>query len=178
LKPLIWKRFVDDTNVLWPHGKEELDKIFQHLNDISSHIKFTMEIEDKSNISFLDVLIKRKEDRNLGHKVYQKNTHTKNYLHASSNHHPTYKIRVLNTLATKAIRIFDEEHLDHEKYHLSNIFKSIGYKDKEIKIEMRKAIERKRNRPQSMNNHLPGMTSYIPSIQGVTNNIVRVLINK
>jgi hypothetical protein len=24
LKPLRWKRFVDDTNVLWPHEKEEL----------------------------------------------------------------------------------------------------------------------------------------------------------
>jgi hypothetical protein len=159
-------------------GKKNLIKFFQHLNDISTHIKFTMELEDKSNIPFLDVLIKRKEDGNLGHAVYRKNTHTKNYLHASSHHHPTQKIRVLNTLATRAIRIFDEEHLDHEKYHLSNIFKSIGYKDKDIKNAMKKAIERKRNRPQSMNNHLPGMTSYLPYIQGVTDNISRVLSKK
>jgi hypothetical protein len=35
LKPLRWKIFVDDTNVLWPHGKEELENIFKHLNNIS-----------------------------------------------------------------------------------------------------------------------------------------------
>jgi len=45
MKPLRWKRFVDNTNVLWPHGKEELDKLFQPLNNISEDIKFTMELE-------------------------------------------------------------------------------------------------------------------------------------
>jgi hypothetical protein len=135
LKPLRWKRFVDDTNVLWPHGKEELEKFFQHLNDISTHIKFTMELEDNGSIPFLDVLIKRKEDGNLGHAVYRKKTHTENYLHASSHHHPSQKLGVLNTLATRAIRISDEEHLEHEKYHLSKVFKSIGYKDNDIKMQ-------------------------------------------
>ena len=60
LKPLRWKRFVDDTNALWPHGKDELDKFFQHLNDISKDIKFTMELEENGTIPFLDILIKRK----------------------------------------------------------------------------------------------------------------------
>jgi hypothetical protein len=104
LKPLRWKRFVDDTNVLWPHGKEELDKFFQHLNNISKDIKFTMELEENGSIPFLDVLINKKEDGNLGHVVYRKKTHTENYLHASSHHHPTQKLGVLNTLATRAIR--------------------------------------------------------------------------
>jgi retron-type reverse transcriptase len=26
LKPSRWKRYVDDTNIKWPHGKEELDR--------------------------------------------------------------------------------------------------------------------------------------------------------
>jgi len=47
LKPSRWKRYVDDTNVKWPHGKEELNKFFKHLNGISKHIKFTMELEEK-----------------------------------------------------------------------------------------------------------------------------------
>jgi retron-type reverse transcriptase len=46
LKPLRWKRYVDDTNVLWPHGKEELDKLFKHFNNLSKDIKFIMELED------------------------------------------------------------------------------------------------------------------------------------
>jgi retron-type reverse transcriptase len=77
LKPLRWKRYVDDTNVLWPHGKEELDKFFQHLNNLSKDIKFTMELEDNGSIPFLDILINRKEDGKLGHSVYRKKTHTR-----------------------------------------------------------------------------------------------------
>jgi hypothetical protein len=38
LKPSRWKRYVDDTNVLWPHGKDELQKFFLHLNNISEDI--------------------------------------------------------------------------------------------------------------------------------------------
>jgi hypothetical protein len=53
LKPLRWKRFVDDTNVLWPHGKEDLEKFFQHLNDISRDIKFTIELEENGSIPSL-----------------------------------------------------------------------------------------------------------------------------
>ena len=60
LKPLRWKRFIDDTNVLWPRGKHELEKLFQHLSDISKDIKFIMELEENGSIPFLDVLIKRK----------------------------------------------------------------------------------------------------------------------
>jgi hypothetical protein len=82
LKPLRWKRFIDDTNVLWPHGKDELDKFFQHLNDISKDIKFTMELEENGSIPFLDVLIKRKEDegvldiKSIGKRPTQKTTFT------------------------------------------------------------------------------------------------------
>lgn len=46
LKPLRWKRYVDDTNIKWPHGSNELNKFFEHLNEISNDIKFTMELEE------------------------------------------------------------------------------------------------------------------------------------
>lgn len=67
LKPAWWKRFVDDTNLNWTHGKAELEMFFNHLNSISSEIKFTMELEENGKIPFLDVLISRKEDGTLGH---------------------------------------------------------------------------------------------------------------
>jgi hypothetical protein len=56
----------------------------------------------------------------------EKKTHAENYLHASSQHHATQKLGVPKTLATRAIRIFDEEHLELEKYHISKVFKRIG----------------------------------------------------
>ena len=32
LKPKMWKRYVDDTNVIWPHGEQELSRFLEHLN--------------------------------------------------------------------------------------------------------------------------------------------------
>jgi hypothetical protein len=69
-----------------------------------------MELEENNSIPFLDVLIKRKSNGDLGHVVYRKKTHTENYLHANSHHHPNQKLGVLKTLATRAIRISDETH--------------------------------------------------------------------
>ena len=60
LKPSRWKRYVDDTNVVWPHGEDELRKFLSHLNSISPNIKFTMELEENGSIPFLDVLLTRK----------------------------------------------------------------------------------------------------------------------
>jgi len=71
-----------------------------------------MELEENGSIPFLDILINMKEDGKLGHLVYRKNTHTENYLHASSHHHPTQNIGVLNTLSIRSIRISDKEHLE------------------------------------------------------------------
>jgi uncharacterized sporulation protein YeaH/YhbH (DUF444 family) len=49
---------------------------------------------------------------------------------------------VLNTLAIRAIRISDKEHIKEEIDHLTKVFKRIGYRDKDI----RKAMEKKERR--------------------------------
>ena len=105
LKPKWWNRFVDETNINWPHGKESLDMFLEHLNSHSEHIKFTMEVEEENQIPFLDVLITKRIGGTLGHQVYRKKTHTDRYLHTDSHHLPTQKSGVLNTLVTKTIRI-------------------------------------------------------------------------
>lgn len=78
LKPAWWKRFVDDTNIKWTHGKAELEKFFIHLNSISPEIKFTMELEENMSIPFLDVLIIRKKGWLFGPQSFQEvNPHRK-----------------------------------------------------------------------------------------------------
>jgi hypothetical protein len=59
LKPKCWFRFVDDTFVIWPHGQPSLISFFDHLNNISPHIQFTMEMQKDNSLPFLDVLISR-----------------------------------------------------------------------------------------------------------------------
>ena len=52
---------MDDTDVVWPHGREELDIFFQHLNNQNDNIRFTMEIERNMSLPFLDVLISKND---------------------------------------------------------------------------------------------------------------------
>ena len=73
-----------------------------------------MEVEENESIPFLDVLIYKRLDGSLGHKVFRKKTHTDSYLDADSHHHPTQKIGIINTLAIRASRICDDKHLKEE----------------------------------------------------------------
>jgi hypothetical protein len=92
LKPKRWKRFVDDTDVVWQHGKENLVFFFNHLNNQNENIKFTMEVEKDKSIPFLDMLISKNDDGSISHQVYRKKMHTYRYLHANSHH---YLLKIL-----------------------------------------------------------------------------------
>ena len=127
LKPHFWKRFFDDTFVVWPHPKDTLVPFLNHLNRHSPHIQFTMEIEQNNSLPFLDVLVTCNDNGSLSHQVYRKKTHTDRYLNARSHHHPSQKLGVLNTLVVKALRISDQNHLDHEKNHLNHSLQNNGY---------------------------------------------------
>ena len=61
-----------------------------HLNTISSSIKFTKELESEGTLSFLDVAVIRKTNGTLSTDIYRKPTHTGRYLSFSS-HHPLNK---------------------------------------------------------------------------------------
>jgi len=110
-RPQKWKRFDDDTCVIWSHGREKLDMFLNHLNSQSNSIKFTMEVEENGCLPFLDILLSRREDGSICHQVFRKKTHVEQFLHASSHHFPTQKFGVLSTLATHALRISDDSHL-------------------------------------------------------------------
>jgi hypothetical protein len=70
--------------------------------------------------------------------VFGKKTHKDSYIHADSHHYPSQKIWVLNTLSIMEERIFDKYHLEQEIYHLIRVFKSIGYREKDIKKDMKR----------------------------------------
>jgi len=123
LKPKLWKRFVDDTFIIWPHGKEKIIIFLQHLNNQSNSINFTMAMEENGSLPFLNILINRNQDGTISYQVYRKKTHAEHYLHANSHHHPSQKFGVLNTLATMVVRISDQDHFEKEKNHLMNVFK-------------------------------------------------------
>ena len=108
-------------------------------------IKFTMEVEENKSIPFLDVLIYKRLNRSLGHKVFRKKSHTDSYLDADSHHHPAQKLGIINTLAISASRICDVEHLKEEQGNLVKVFKSIGYEENDINRTFRNPLGKPKN---------------------------------
>ena len=90
---------------------------------------------------------------------FRKKTHTKQYLHASSYHFPAQKLGVLNTLATCALRIFDETSFEEEKSHLLNVFVEKDYSrqlgQKAFLKETKNSLSRKEPKDQIPGVHLP-----------------------
>ncbi|GJQ70462.1 hypothetical protein Trydic_g22875 [Trypoxylus dichotomus] len=43
-KPTVWWRYVEDTFVICPYGRDKLDRFLEHLNGAHPNIQFTMDI--------------------------------------------------------------------------------------------------------------------------------------
>ena len=85
LKPLTWKRFIDDIFMIWTHGEESLKNFIDYLNSLHDTIKFSHEMS-YTHIDFLDTTVKFGEDRGLITTLYNKPTDTHLYLEHSSAH--------------------------------------------------------------------------------------------
>lgn len=161
-----------DTYVIWPHGKERLDLFFHDLNNQSSSIKFTMECEINGCLFFLDAFIFKEEDGSFSHQVFRKKTHIKQYLNAKSHNFPAQKLSVLNTLAPRALKVSDENHLEDEKTHPLNTFHSNGYSKNQclkyfLKVEKGPMIKKE------LRDRFSGVDLLF--IQGTTDKIARFL---
>ena len=93
----VWFHYVDDTFVIWRHGKVVLCKFFIFLNNQHPNIHFTIDIQENGKLPFLNLLVSKKADGTLGHQVYRKPTHTDRYLYVESHHHPSQKQSAINS---------------------------------------------------------------------------------
>ncbi|XP_076659914.1 uncharacterized protein LOC143363201 [Halictus rubicundus] len=174
LKPTQWFRYVDDTFVVWSHGRDTLDNFLQYINSLHPNIQFTMEIENTDrSLPFLDVLITRKPDGSLGHQVYRKPTHTNRYLHASSHHHPAQKNSVISSLINRAISISEKQHLPQELEHLRTTLGQNGFSKHKINRTIDRLVKPKDNRTTHNNENY--RTTFLPYVQGTTDRISRIL---
>ena len=79
----LWLRYVGDT--FTAVHKDEIDTFHEHLNRQNADIQFTREVEENSEIPFLDCLVSRHDDK-LQATIYRKPTHTDRLLdHQSYN---------------------------------------------------------------------------------------------
>ena len=78
LQPNAWFRFIDDIFIIWNHGKDELMKFVNHLNNACESISFSSEISRES-LNFLDVTVRKRHNR-LETDLYVKQTDWNTYL--------------------------------------------------------------------------------------------------
>ena len=124
--PRLWKRYVDDTFCIL--RKDLTEKLLHHLNRVRPTIKFTVKQEKDRALSFLDMLLRRREDGSLDVSFYRKPTYTNWYLHFES-HHPTHVKRgVVRCLHDRTRGIIStQDNLQKEVDHLAIVLKQNGY---------------------------------------------------
>ena len=185
IKPLEWKRYIDDVFSLWDTNREEIDQFILEGNRHHPTIKFTAEIsEEKTN--FLDTTIFKgerfHEDSIFDIRTHFKLTETFQYTHFSYCHAPGVKkgfikgegLRLLGTNSSKATF---EENVKNFRSHL----RVRGYPDNlvnkvlaEVKFTDRKsALQQK---PQKVNNGW--INAFCHTVQPSVPNLKNILINK
>jgi hypothetical protein len=81
--------YVHDTFVIWPYKTKKLERLLNHQNGLHRNMQFTMETQRDGHPPVLDIGIYRRLYGSLGHKIYQKSTHTNLYLNSGSHHYPS-----------------------------------------------------------------------------------------
>ena len=107
-KPKLWRRFIDDVFMIWPHGEEKLQDFIAHIRDYHDTVKFTVEYSTEQ-IAFLDVLVYKDGTGTWQTKVHRKPTDRRTYLHYHSAHPKKTKDAIPYGLMVRAKRICSME---------------------------------------------------------------------
>lgn len=84
LRPMFYKRYIDDIFIIWPHKEEALLGFIEAFNSVHPSISFTHNYS-KTDINFLDVSVTI-EGTKLVTQLYRKPTDRQKYLHFDSCH--------------------------------------------------------------------------------------------
>ena len=174
-KPMLWLRYVDNTFVLWKHGREKLMEFLTHINSRRPSISFTMETEEDKRLPFLDTEVVRNEDGTIRTVVYRKPTHTDRYIHFDSYHHPQVKTGIIRTMMQRGERVCSlPTDLQREKQHLEEVFvKKNGYPKRFVNRALNK--QRRQTLDGTTTPDTPIRTITIPYVKGVSERIRRIL---
>ena len=96
VKPLFWKRYVDDA--IFAVSGNEAERLLSHLNSVELSIQFTLEREKDRHLPFLYLNVSRGVQGNLETSAYRKPTHTDKYIALDSHHPICHKTSVAKTL--------------------------------------------------------------------------------
>ena len=103
-KPLSWFRYINDVDMKWNKSEENLNRFFDHANNVHPTIKFTHETS-RNNISFLDAYTTC-ENGIMSTDIYNKPTDKHQYLSPQICHpkHCTKSVRYNHTKTPRIVQ--------------------------------------------------------------------------
>ena len=125
-KPVFYRRYVDDTFVLFK-DKSHAPLFLDYLNRQHANINFTMETEENNSLAFLDVNVKR-NDNKFDTSVFRKSTFSGLGISFFSFCPSRFKINSITTLLHRAFNVCSSyQHLHEEFEFLCNFFCNNGF---------------------------------------------------
>nr|VZI24562.1 unnamed protein product [Spirometra erinaceieuropaei] len=136
-----WARYADDTFVVIK--RDQMLTFQEHLNAVFPDIQFTMEEEEDNHLTFLDVLVCRKDCGGLKTKVFRKATNTMQVLNFNSNHPSSHKRSCVRTHYRRVeTHCSEPEDKITELQYLRWVFKANSYPRNSVDRCIRKRDER------------------------------------
>ncbi|BHF71979.1 hypothetical protein SprV_0401504100 [Sparganum proliferum] len=140
-RPKFWARYVDDTFAVIE--RDQMLTFKERLNSVFPDIQFTMEEEENNQLTFLDVLVCRKDCGGLKTKAFRKATNTTQILNSNSNHPISHKRSCARTLYRRVeTHCSEPEDKFAESQYLRRVFRENGYPRNFVNWCMRKRDER------------------------------------
>ena len=173
MRPFSWLRFIDDIDMKWLHGHDNLDTFLQEANSFHSTIRFTAEVSNDKHV-FLDTQSRLDEDR-ISTDLYTKPTDTHQYLLPTSCHPKHCCKNIPFSLALRLRRICsDSNTFELRAKELTNQLHRRGYLKQDIASAIDKARQRSRDallsyRPKSaeVGTIVPFVLTYHPDLPKV-----------
>ena len=150
---------MDDTWVIQQQASKQ--EFLEHINKIDPAIKFTVDdLQGNGAIPFLDTLVTLQADGSLSIIVYQKPTHTDQYLQWDSHHSLSAKYSVIGTLTHRAKTVCtNPDLLDKEVKHLREVMGKYKYPNWAMNKVQSKVLNNNQGENDSNNNNQAQQTN-------------------
>ena len=168
-----YTRYVEDIFIVYDNTKTTIEDIQSYTDHIHKNLKFTITQETNEQISFLDILITRQEQK-LDINIYRKNTTTDTTINYLSNHPMEHKMAAYRYYINRMNRLPLSEKKRIEWQTILRIAHNNNFPTRKI-TTLRKQIERnntatkQKRSTDRQKNKWTTFTYYSPKIRKITN---------
>lgn len=146
----MYKRYVDDCFLIVPKNRETI--ILHHFNSYHKRIQFTLELESKNNLNFLDITVTNDIiNKKLKQNWYTKPTRGNRYLNYNSHTSLKYKKNVVHCLVDRCYAFSKDKNLSHNIEKIKRNLADNNYPKKFIIDNINNRMSKLRNNNISNN---------------------------